>query len=658
MDQIVTELESTNIANEDPVEEEEEEEEEGTVLDAVEDTVEKKKITLNNIPKLNENSNWRWKLLTIENNDDNAPFFLDTGKMKTIFNDIHRKQKEIFEERVRFIKEYCILTFHSKNLFFSNNKICKFINDSVHQLSRIELNAYIETERQKDNEYILQNLERTKLLKSYSYKFHHAFYTALMLPLETILENLDQSSLKVEDKLMVEAIVATSLETYLLQHLYESQQRKTESRLKIRLQDINLEHNLVTSPRIRLQPSQLLPLLPNPIEFGSTTATNIPPYNLRTQTADGIKAVTTSIIQSGSSSSNKKRKAPSGKKAVSINKIPNNNSDNNNISNNLNKDNNSNDNNNDAIDQQDDFTQLQIDENNHALFNKSSDNIVESNEINDKLIISLANELKLDPNVIAGVIKALKIEVTSTDCDNQSSFDNSKQIDDASNDNNEYISVQEKEEQEQDVTDILSGEVPILNEYNFYSRSGVLNNNIGQPSLSCDLFYLITNDDQYLNQYKFIRVHKCFFSEGNREIYQGKVKKSNSNIVLKLQSLNTHKRNNCNINMIDIEYSIDNMQAEWSLFDTKINSKDCFDFLDSLASPSEDLLNTSCNFIDYFLTIIDQDFQLNQEEKDNVILCLSFVKVFEIYIAHHYFYIIFNFKGIHTGWTNSSESLC
>jgi len=43
MDQIVTELESTNIANEDPVEEEEEEEEEGTVLDAVEDTVEKKK---------------------------------------------------------------------------------------------------------------------------------------------------------------------------------------------------------------------------------------------------------------------------------------------------------------------------------------------------------------------------------------------------------------------------------------------------------------------------------------------------------------------------------------------------------------------------------------------------------------------------------------
>ena len=134
--------------------------------------------------------------------------------------------------------------------------------------------------------------------------------------------------------------MATSLETYLLKHLYDSQLRKTESRLKISTQDIKLEHNLVTSPRIRLpQPSQLLPLLPNPIDFVGTTATNIPPYNFRTQTADGIKAVTTSFIKSGSSSSYNKRKTLSGKKVVSKNKIPNNNADNNNISNNLNKDN-------------------------------------------------------------------------------------------------------------------------------------------------------------------------------------------------------------------------------------------------------------------------------------------------------------------------------
>ena len=643
MEDIVDEFESANITNKDFVEEAEEEDE-GTVEDTVEDTVEKIKITSNNIPKLNDNSNWEWKLLgTIENNDGNASCFLDTGKMKIIFNAIHKKQKEIFDERVSFIKEYCILTFHSKHLFFSNNKICQFINESVYRLSRIELNGYIETERQKDNKFILQNLDRTKLLKSYSYKFHHAFYTALIVPLETILNNLDQSSLKAEDKLLVEAIVATSLETYLLKHLYESQQRKTESRLKIHNQDIKLEHNLVTSPRIRVhpQPSQLLSLPTNPIEFGGTTATNIPPYNLRTQTPAGITAVTTSIIKSGSSSSNNKRKTPSGRKVVSINKIPNNNANNNNISNNLNIDNNSNDNDNDAIDQQEEFIPLQIDENNHASSNESVGYIVESNEINDRFL-SLANELKLDQNVIAELKKVLKIEVMSTDCDNQSSFDNSEQIHDASNDN-DYISFQKEEEE--DVTDVLTGEVPILNEYNFNSRSGAFNNNIGQPSLSSDLFYLITNDNQYLKQYPLIRAHKSLFTSEKREIYHRKVKESNSDIVLKLQSLDSHKENNCNINMIDIEYSLcDNMKAEWSLFDTKINSEDCCAFLgDLLVSPSEDLLNTSCNFIDYFFTIIDQDFQLNQEEKDNVILCLSFVKVFEIYSAHHHFYIIFNF---------------
>ena len=650
MEHIVSVLENANIDNEEVLVEEEVDD--GTV----EDTVEKLKITSNNIPKLNENSNWQWKLLTSESNDDNASCFLDTGKMKTIFNAIHRKQKEIFEERVSFIKEYCILTFHSKNLFFSNNKICQFINDSVHQLSLIELNGYIETEIQEDNEFILQTSDRTKLLKSYSYKFHHAFFTALKVPLETILDDLDQSSLKVEDKLLVEAIVATSLETYLLKHLYESQQRKTESRLKIHNQDIKLEHNLVTSPRIRL-PSLLLPLPAHPIDVVGTTATNIP-YNLRTQTADGIKAVTTSIIQSGSSSSNNKRKTPSGKKVVSKNKIPNTNADNNKFSNNINKGNNSNDNDNDAIDEHID-EQIQFDEINHASSNESADNIVESNEINERLIISLANELKLDPNVIAEAIKkAFKKKENSTEFDNQSSFDNSKLIHDASNDNDNISINQEEEEEQEDGADVLSGEVPILNEYNFCSRSGALNNNIGQPSLSCDLFYLITKDNQYLNQYKFIRVHKCFFSEENREIYHGKVKESNSNIVLKLQSLDSHRKNNFNINMIDIEYSIcDNMKTEWSLFDTKINSKDCCDFLDSSASPSEDLLNTSCNFIDYFLTIIEEDFQLKQEENDNVILCLSYVKVFEIFFLIIIFILFLIFKGIHTGWTKYSESL-
>ena len=227
MNELVNVLESTTIANEVPVEEEEEEEDESTVEKTVEDTVEKLKITSNNIPKLNQNSNWQWKLLT--NNDDNASCFLDTGKMKTIFNDIHRKQKEIFEERVSLIKEYCILTFRSKDLFFPDNMICKFINDSCVDLSKIEYLEYIETKIKNDENYVEPiGTKKSKLKSSFTTKFNQAFYTVLVEALRTILNSSDRSTLKEEERLVVDAIEATGLGKHLLEHLYESQLKKTE----------------------------------------------------------------------------------------------------------------------------------------------------------------------------------------------------------------------------------------------------------------------------------------------------------------------------------------------------------------------------------------------------------------------------------------------